>query len=65
MLVSAKEAKAQVYVDDLAFTLAGVPARRRRCKAVIVLAWRILNLELAFKKARAARRSTGSAASCA
>ncbi len=44
-----------MYVDDPAFTLAGPPARRRRCNALIVLAWRIIDLELAFKKGQSGR----------
>ena len=49
-LFTATVCKAQVYVDDPAFTFTGSAAQRRRCKALVVLVWRCVNLDLAFKK---------------
>ena len=37
-------------MDDPAFTFTGSAAQRRRCKALVVLAWRCINLDLSFKK---------------
>ena len=44
------ELTAEGYVDDPIFTIAGIPAQRARSKAIIVLAWRALNLDLSFRK---------------
>ena len=55
-LFSKRECREQAYVDDPAFTITGSERGRRRTMAIIVLVWRCLNLELAFRKGQTGRK---------
>ena len=44
------EARAQAYVDDPIFTFTGTASQRDRAKALVILAWRMLNIDLSFRK---------------
>jgi hypothetical protein len=52
-LFARSELTAEGYADDPAFTLAGTLEKHQRIKAIIVLTWRALNLDLAFRKGQA------------
>ncbi len=56
------ELTAEAYVNDPAFTVVGTEERRARVKAIVVLAWRTLNLTSRFARSSRGTRSRGSAA---
>ena len=53
-LFPSTDARFNVYVDDPAAILAGTPATRSMSTAVTVLVWRIINLQLSYRKGQRA-----------
>lgn len=54
-LFSEDECRLEVYVDDPAAVLGGSAVRQDLTAATLVLAWRVLNIALAFKKGQRSR----------
>eukprot|EP00959_Pyramimonas_sp_CCMP1952_P267968 5602540-Pyramimonas_sp.AAC.1 len=52
-MFDAAELSAKACVGDPALASAGAGEQRSRIKAIVVLAWRALNLDLSFRKGQA------------